>query len=141
MTIFCFFSCHSSICRAHSIFRVVFHTNVNSNTYWYRLYCIYCWLPYIYWFYEQYGSLQSWAHSKVALFHLSSTEVPHVHPLVSLSSLSFTLFSIASVPYCWFYLKISTFKWILFNVIQLVKMVDYEIYLFTFHLGLHFVTS
>ena len=77
-------SCDPSICWTHSIFSSLRNTKVNTCLHKHSLSGGDAWIRHLHWFYEQYGSLQFWARSKMALWHLSPSQVSHVHSIVSI---------------------------------------------------------
>lgn len=80
-------SCYSSICGTYSLFHSIYNTNLDNNVEWNSLHGVSLWLYNIHWSHEQHGTLQLWAHTKMALHHLSTSQVHHVYALVSLTSL------------------------------------------------------
>jgi len=90
-------SCDSSIRRAHILLHSI--CNTIDNDYFDRdsLCSIPCWLYHLHWRDEQHGSLQLWTRSQMALHHFPPSQVPHVHPIVSLDFLQFQLLILTSL--------------------------------------------
>lgn len=78
-------SCDSSICRAHSVLRTICNTIDYTIAEWDGLNSIRTRLRHLHRFYEQHGSLQFRTHAQLPSHQLSSSQVPRVHRVVSLS--------------------------------------------------------